>query len=361
MWGNTNVFQFYIMSMMLKALSFTSLAALTALVLLVVAEDFVGERSSPLLQLPEPAYLSMVIKPVTGVAFAVPMCQASATKDFKGSSSENPYTDDHNVFTDEPPGIRTINSDGDKTFYDRLDQRWETYTVMQSHESEPLTGSTPNNSEDKDTPATPGTPATPPGGGQPTEGGEEVKEGEEGGEGIVFPTARLEVRNISRTPPTEWTGNNITIAPNDQIHLRWSSQNAVSCEAVHFTTGGATSGTDTDVVEPALDRTREYALFCSNSRAGAWDILQVSVSVTAPQLFTSHRIIRADDTATLTWDLNGNDPASCTLKGPALDRTTLAGVTQEQVQITGQSVFTLDCPGGSDQVRIRTTGQVFER
>lgn len=172
------------------------------------------------------------------------------------------------------------------------------------------------------------------------------------------PTAHLEVRNTTRD--TSWTREKIIIGEGEDIALRWSSERAVSCSGTHFTTGGAGNGIDETVEEPAVGTERTYLLRCTNEGGSDNDEVRVTKPFHAPDLFTSHRIIRLDGVATLTWDLKGNDPAACTLEGPGVSRTTLVGISEQRVQITGQSVFTLDCPGGVSSVRIRTVGQTFE-
>lgn len=172
------------------------------------------------------------------------------------------------------------------------------------------------------------------------------------------PTARLEVRNTTRD--MSWTREKIIIGELDEVHVRWSSENANQCSGTHFTTGGATDGIDETVEEPAVGTERTYLLRCTNEGGSDNDEVRVIKPFFAPDLFTSHRIIRLDGVATLTWDLKGNDPAACTLEGPDVSRTTLVGISEQRVRITGQSIFTLDCPGGVSSVRIRTVGQTFE-
>lgn len=89
------------------------------------------------------------------------------------------------------------------------------------------------------------------------------------------PTVSLYVKNQSLVEGT-WTQSNISIDPGHQIALYWSSSNASSCSGVNFSTGGAVTGTQTSVGEPAAGSGNTYRVDCSGSGGSAYDILTVN-------------------------------------------------------------------------------------
>ena len=171
------------------------------------------------------------------------------------------------------------------------------------------------------------------------------------------PTASLEVQNT--TQGTGWTGNNITILPSEQIALRWGSSNAGSCNGSNFSTGGSTSGTQNTVTEPSAGGNTVYSISCS----GASDSLRVSVQAVDPTLTSNNTQVRQGESVTLSYNMQGNDPTQCTLVGPGVSY--LAGSFSGQtgtlsVSISGDSTYTLTCPGGEADVTVELIPVVYD-
>lgn len=168
----------------------------------------------------------------------------------------------------------------------------------------------------------------------------------------------LKVRN--NTAGTGWVDGPININTTDDLDLSWTSRNVVSCSGNNFTVpGNAVSGTQTSVVNPASGASRTYTILCGSDGSGT---VSDSVVVNAtgpgtggpPTLTGTPAYVIKGDTATLTWSLNGNTPASCQLTGPGVNLSSLPNATGPQnVTINGESTYTLTCPGGIDTATIR--------
>ena len=171
------------------------------------------------------------------------------------------------------------------------------------------------------------------------------------------PSASIEVRNT--TQGGSWTGNNITINAGDQIALRWDSSNASSCNGSNFSTGGADDGETTTVTEPSAGSDTVYSVSCSS----ASDSLRVTALGTTPELASNKSQVRQGESVTLSYNMQGNDPTQCTLVGPGVSY--LAGSFSGQtgtlsVSISGDSTYTLTCPGGEADVTVEIIPIIFD-
>lgn len=170
--------------------------------------------------------------------------------------------------------------------------------------------------------------------------------------GEAGPTVTLEVDvNASGS----WTDDNITIDDGDQIRLRWDSTNADTCSGSNFSTGSAADGTQSTVTEPNAGSSRTYSVLCTGPGGTANDSLVVTADATGgvPTLTANPVYVRVGSESTLTWNTAGNPPASCTLTGPEVNMSSLSsGTGNTDVEIYGESTYTLTCPGGSDDATV---------
>jgi len=170
------------------------------------------------------------------------------------------------------------------------------------------------------------------------------------------PTVILEVHNV--TEDDSWTSDNITIAGGDQIELRWQSTNVSSCSGGNFATGGATSGLDSNVTEPAANTSRTYTVSCTGSRGNASDVLVVTAGAgTVGEVEVDPSIVRKGDPVEVTW--TGATDA-CTLTGPGVNMTTSEPSGSTQITVNGESTYTLTCPGGTDTATVKVLPVIQE-
>ncbi|MBX2866529.1 hypothetical protein KTR10_01020 [Candidatus Kaiserbacteria bacterium] len=175
------------------------------------------------------------------------------------------------------------------------------------------------------------------------------------------PTATLEVRNT--TGGGGWTSSNITILPGDQIALRWDSTNASACSGSNFNTGRADDGTTTSVNEPTGGNRTTYAVTCTGSGGSDSDSLRVTAQGLEPDLSISDEDVRQGESVTLTYNMQGNDPSQCSLVGPGVSY--IAGSFSQQsgsiaITISGDSTFTLTCPGGFAEATVELIPVIFD-
>lgn len=183
-------------------------------------------------------------------------------------------------------------------------------------------------------------------------------------DGANEPSVDLKVRN--NTTGSGWVDGPITINTTDDLDLSWTSNNVVSCAGSKFSVpGNAVSGTQTTVSNPGAGSTRTYTIVCGSDSSGA---VSDSVRVTAiagtgqPPTLTGDPIyvLKGGNTG-LTWNTNGNDPASCTLTGPGVNLSPVSGNTgTHTVTVYGESTYTIQCPGGSDSVTIHVLPVIQE-
>ncbi len=168
------------------------------------------------------------------------------------------------------------------------------------------------------------------------------------------------------------------IAPNgptSNIHLSWSSQGATACQEQagagtgNFSTdnsqpvnstgvcpatdapGDPVACMDTGVTEPDLGDYGVYTVRCTSLGGSETTSIEVHRPAPAPILNVFEtgtnnpvNLVDIGTTVDIDWDLNGNDPADCTLTGPnwaGPAPMTIAGV--QPIVIRGESTFTLDC------------------
>lgn len=174
------------------------------------------------------------------------------------------------------------------------------------------------------------------------------------------PTVTLEVRNVSESG--DWTTSNITVDYGDETELRWTSTNATSCTetaGTGFTTGGATSGTDSSITEPQPNTSEAYTVSCSGDGGSANDSLTITVRDNAPPSVTlevqnttdgggwsgSDLTIDAGEDISLRWD--STYATSCS--GDNFSTGSAADGTQTTVTepVLGDTVlYTVSCTGG---------------
>lgn len=178
------------------------------------------------------------------------------------------------------------------------------------------------------------------------------------------PDVDLKVRN--NTTGSGWVDGPITINTTDDLDLSWTSNNVVSCAGSQFSVpGNAVSGTQTTVSNPGAGATRVYTIVCgSDSSSAASDSVRVTaISGTGqlPTLTADPIYILKGGNTDLTWNTNGNDPASCTLTGPGVNLSPVSGNTgTHTATVYGESTYTIQCPGGSDSVTIHVLPVIQE-
>lgn len=182
-----------------------------------------------------------------------------------------------------------------------------------------------------------------------------------------LPTAKLEVRTAGgNSSNPSWTTNNISINTGENVRLRWSSTNATSCTKVSgsgFSTGGATSGTDTDVNEPSAGSSRTFEVSCTGD--GGEDSAKVTVSTDQPPAPTAKleasvngstwktkdRNIKVGDVVSLRWSSTNAD--SCSGSGSGFSTGGSTGNTDPTVNEPGAGnsrTFTVTCTGAGGSV-----------
>ena len=169
--------------------------------------------------------------------------------------------------------------------------------------------------------------------------------------------------------------------PSDDIHLSWTSAGADSCQDLTSSGSGSFSTDsssptdpsnpaancpasnapgdpvpcmDTGVTEPDIGDYGVYTVQCSSLGGIGSYSLEIHRPAPAPILnifeqgtLETATLVDIGTTVDVNWDLNGNDPADCTLTGP-----NWAGPTPwvedgtVPIVVRGESEFTLDCSAG---------------
>lgn len=184
------------------------------------------------------------------------------------------------------------------------------------------------------------------------------------------PTADLKVRKVG---DASWS-NSLTIDPEDDIEIGWNQSgttNTTSCDAVSgFSTGGSTSGIDSDIDEPIGDTSTTYRVICYNAYGtSASDSVTVttnggvgaSLSCTDAR-FKNGRVRRGTEIETC-WELGTNDPNQCSIKAGSVDVLNPVGSSSGTIDypVYGEVTFTLDCVGGdSDSFRVQVIPEFQE-
>ncbi len=109
---------------------------------------------------------------------------------------------------------------------------------------------------------------------------------------IYRPTVPLQV---SSDGGSTWTGSDTSITAGEDIYIKWTSTNAVSCTGTNFTMNG-TSSTQTSVTEPTAGNSITYTATCSNARGSGSD----SITVTANAAPTAALQVSSDGGSTWT-------------------------------------------------------------
>ncbi len=156
-------------------------------------------------------------------------------------------------------------------------------------------------------------------------------------------------------------GASITTTPSEAIAIRWSSSNADNCARqsgpADFSTGGATSGTDSTITASAVPATTlTYTIVCSKDGSALTAVTRSVTATTngaAPTLSVSGSTVSSGSSVTVSWDANNGNEGLCTLTGGGLTSATLTNGTGDaetgsaNVTITGRTTFTLTCAGQS--------------
>jgi hypothetical protein len=179
---------------------------------------------------------------------------------------------------------------------------------------------------------------------------------------LPTPSATLEVRKVG---DTDWS-DSLVIDPLDEVELTWNrdgASNTATCESVPptngFSTGGTTSGTDSDVIEPEGGDVQVFGLVCySDSGTAVSDSVTVTTNAGSGAAFCPDIPTKvANGTSVdLCYELGTNDPGSCSITGGTV--TILSPLTDTSGSVpsnpvTGEVTYTLSCVGGdSDMVTV---------
>lgn len=191
---------------------------------------------------------------------------------------------------------------------------------------------------------------------------------------VAEPVADLKVRLVGETA---WQ-DSLTIEMTEEIEIGWnqsSTANTTSCEAVpptnNFSTGGATSGIDSDIDEPIGNTSYTYRLLCyGTGSAQAVDTLVVTTTGGVGAQFVPcsgesslpGRVPRRND-VNVCWELGTNVPAMCSIKaGAASVQSPLPSVTGAVTHpMFGEVTFILECIGGDgDEMTVQVLPDVQE-
>lgn len=162
------------------------------------------------------------------------------------------------------------------------------------------------------------------------------------------------------------------ITLNDSAELTWTTSNAVSCLISDNISGGTgdvvptnnriNDGTADRSVTPLVPTRYSLSCYASNNALYLIDSILVDPSgVTAPEVTGEPRVVTEGDPATLRWNLNGQ--VGCTLsggEGTVYDQTFLEANNKVDVIVTARTVYTLQCPSGTDTVMIEILPRQFE-
>lgn len=151
------------------------------------------------------------------------------------------------------------------------------------------------------------------------------------------------------------SATNLSIVPSQEVSIQWVSANATNCTAsagTGFSTGGALSGTDTDVVEPGATLSTTYTVNCTG--AGAPSSASVTVSATAaavPPTITldaANTIVRQGQSANLNWSISAGYDLTCNITGGGMNQTVPYTLPSDSDTVTtpplnSTQIFTLTC------------------
>lgn len=163
------------------------------------------------------------------------------------------------------------------------------------------------------------------------------------------------------------TTDDVTIGADQEISLRWSATNSpTSCTASAspsdsaFSTGGQVAGTDSSVTEPSVGNAQTYTVTCTNTGGNHGDSLTVTRSILPPTLSVDDTLVRVGDTVSFTFNLNGNDAASCSFSGPGTPPSVSGASNPFMIAVQGTATYSLTCAGGTAAVTVNVLPQIFE-
>lgn len=99
-----------------------------------------------------------------------------------------------------------------------------------------------------------------------------------------------------------WSSNDQTINNGDNVQLRWTCVRATNSSAsgAGFSTGGALSGTDTSITEPAGGSSAAYSVNCQSGGNSGTDALTITTLDSGPLTVSSASVI-AGNAVTFNW------------------------------------------------------------
>ena len=138
-----------------------------------------------------------------------------------------------------------------------------------------------------------------------------------------------------------FSANPTSILSGQSSTLSWSCQNATSCTGTNFSTGGATSGTQS--VAPSSSTT--YSLSCNGAGGNASVNVNVTVNPPASLHLSAQSPVKLSTTSTLTWSAINIQSGSCRISGTNGDTFSLSGTsgTKTSSALTTETVYTLTC------------------
>ncbi len=183
------------------------------------------------------------------------------------------------------------------------------------------------------------------------------------------PASRWRRRNPRPTGDiwADGTSGSITIPTGGSATITWDSEDTTNCRvlegASQIATGVSNSvGVSVSPVTPTL-----YSLICDGTN-GATDVLIDVVSINIgnnlpPDLSANHRVVSEGDGVNLTWNLNGG-AGPCVLTAnniPVPGYSNImanGGYAVPSVNVT--TMYEIQCPNGSDSVRVEIIPRGFE-
>jgi hypothetical protein len=180
---------------------------------------------------------------------------------------------------------------------------------------------------------------------------------------VTGPGVSLEAQSPSAG--VSWTGSNFSVVTGNTVDLRWNvSGNAESCRSSNFSWGNDYNGEETPQVQPVGGSPVTYVLTCEDGDGNnTTDQITITANDVAPILNATKTTVRISEPFTLTWNLNGNNPAECVLRGPGSHFQAMGSITgdgSDTIEAAGTATYTLECPGGEDSVQINVLPEIYE-
>ncbi|MDC1205665.1 hypothetical protein N8083_02345, partial [Candidatus Pacebacteria bacterium] len=155
---------------------------------------------------------------------------------------------------------------------------------------------------------------------------------------------------------------NKQITTGTDLEVHWTSISAPSCAFGGFDgddgdSDPTTGGDDQTVTPPLSGGSQTYSVVCN----GVYKEVTVDSAASFDISIGGPSIVRSGSSVDLSWDLGGNDPATCTLTGPDTESVDLATDTGVTLIATNVSTYTLSCTSGEeDSVTVQVTPDIEE-